>query len=178
MPREQIEATAKELGLTMETVFVPFSQSRNKGEKHQSLNWSVTIKRNGRDILPTDYSAGCAHCPAYKNPDKPARDYMIQFECEHGTKAQGVRWSSTPEAYGSRRDKIEPDFCDVLYSLSMDSDVIDASGFEEWASNFGYETDSRKAESIYRACLDIALKLRAALGEEGLAKLREACQDY
>ena len=30
----------------------------------------------------------------------------------------------------------------------------------------------------YRACLDIALKLRAAIGEDGLAKLREAAQDY
>jgi hypothetical protein len=60
----------------------------------------------------------------------------------------------------------------------MDSDVFNYSSFEEWASTFGYDADSRKGESIYRTCLDIALKLRNAIGEDGLQKLREACQDY
>lgn len=60
----------------------------------------------------------------------------------------------------------------------MDSDVLESSGFEEWASNFGYETDSRKADSIYRACLEIALKLKAVIGNDGLEQLRLAFQDY
>lgn len=52
------------LGLTVEAVFIPFSLSRNKGEKHRTLNWRVTLKRNGREIMTTDYSAGEGHCPA------------------------------------------------------------------------------------------------------------------
>lgn len=36
-PRERIERVARKLGLTMTAVFVPFSQSRNKDEKHPSL---------------------------------------------------------------------------------------------------------------------------------------------
>jgi hypothetical protein len=61
---------------------------------------------------------------------------------------------------------------------SRDSEVIDHPNFESWASEIGYDADSRKAESIYRACLEIALKLRSALGDRGLKELREACQDY
>jgi len=170
------------LGLTVESVFVPFSQSRNKGEKHPSLNWRVTILHNGREILTTDYSAGSAHCPSYKHNDRAETHHMIAWECENGFKASGVRWGSRPEAYGATRGNvaqaIKPDSLAVLASLAMDSDVLEARGFEDWASNFGYDTDSRKAESIYRTCLEIALKLRHALGDSGLQTLRTAFEGY
>jgi hypothetical protein len=73
---------------------------------------------------------------------------------------------------------IQPNALDVLHSLAMDSDVLDAGGFESWASDLGYDTDSRKAEQTYRACLDLALKLRAALGDSGLSDLRNAFEGY
>ena len=71
-----------------------------------------------------------------------------------------------------------PDIKDVLYSLILDSNVLNYPEFEEWASDCGYETDSRKAESIYRDCLKNALKMRGSLGESLLAQLSEAFQDY
>lgn len=179
---ETIEAAARELGLSMSAVFVPFSQSRNRGEKMPSLNWLVTIKRGERDVITTDYMAGSGHCPAYKKsaailgkPDSYPRRRAIERECETGL-------VHMPPTYGDRpretRDKILPSFAGVLYSLASDCDVLDAGGFEQWAADLGYDSDSRKAEGVYRACLDIALKFRAALGEDGLAKLREACQGY
>jgi hypothetical protein len=73
---------------------------------------------------------------------------------------------------------IMPDACDVLHSLLMDSEVLDSNSFESWASDFGYDPDSRKAESIYRACLEIGLKVRNGLGESIVAELRAAFQDY
>lgn len=177
----KIEAVAAELGLTMAAEFVPFSRSRNKGEKRPSLNWRVTILRNGREVITTDYGAGEGHCPAYKasvqelgNQNSIARDEAIRWECENGHNRReltsaGMAYKGTP---------ILPDLADVLASLAMDSDVIDCGTFEEWASNLGYDSDSRQAEAIYRACLEIALKLRNALGEDGLAKLREAASEY
>lgn len=56
--------------------------------------------------------------------------------------------------------------------------MLDSSTFEEWANEFGYDPDSRKAEVIYRACLEIALKLRNGLGEDRLRDLRELFTDY
>ncbi len=37
---------------------------------------------------------------------------------------------------------------------------------------------SRKAEAIYRACIETALQLRAGIGEAAMSALRDACQDY
>jgi hypothetical protein len=172
------QATVDKLGLTIKSQFVPFSQSRHAKEKFPSLNWKVTLLCNGREVLTTDYMAGSAHAPSYGHKDKPEQRHRVAFECEHGYRAQGVRWGSAPQAYGSHRDRIEPKALDVLHSLVMDSDVLDSGSFESWASDLGFDADSRKAESTYRACLDIALKLRAAIGDAGLTALREAFQDY
>jgi len=175
----EIRAAIESLGLTIESVFVPFSQSRNKAEKMPSLNWRVTLKRDGREVLTTDYMAGPAHCPAYKRKQRATerpndRREEIAHECETGKTARRA------QAHGAilSGKPILPDPLDVLYSLTMDSDVLDYGTFEEWAGSFGYEADSRKAESIYRACLEIALKLRNGVGDAGMARLREIFEDY
>jgi hypothetical protein len=185
-----IAATVSGLGLTVESVFVPFSQSRNKGEKQPSLNWRVTLQRNGRDIITTDYGAGSAHCPAYKQSvrrlgaqNSIMRQDAIRFECEEGYAANVFDNANSPNGYTVRRidakgARLEPNALDVIHSLLMDGGAIDEGSFEDWASNLGYETDSRKAEAMYRACVDIGLKLRNALGEAGLSELREAFSEY
>lgn len=163
-PKERIEAWAQDNAITLESEFVPFSKSRNAKEKHPSLNWKVTLQRNGHAILTTDYSAGMGHCPSYKSGFH-ATEEAIAWEVEHGTKYRDI----TP---------ILPDLADVLYSLALDASVLDAGSFEEWAEEFGYDTDSRAAEGLYRACLDIALKLRNGLGEAKLAELQEVTREY
>ena len=57
----------------------------------------------------------------------------------------------------------DPEPAEVLASAARD--YADARGltFEDWAGNLGYDTDSRKAEKIYDACLEMGEKL-AALG--------------
>jgi len=172
-PREMASDLIASIGLTVESEFVPFSQSRNKDADHKSLNWRVTIKRNGREILTTDYSAGLAHCPAYKDStlgrqDSVDRVRAIAQQCETGRNGKP----------GRPGEWIRPDSVDVLYSLVMDSNVIDSGGFESWAADYGYDPDSRKAESIYRQCLEHALKLRAWIGGDSLDALRGAFQDY
>jgi hypothetical protein len=174
----------------MTAQFVPWSQSLNKAEKHPSLNWIVTIYRTGlrpHAILTTDYCAGSAHAPSYKPTfgrrtlEDQERDRRVEWECEHGHSSIGVAYEGTAvRVYGGNNPAkaLAPNMRDVFASLATDSSVLDESSFEDWASSLGYETDSRKAEAIYRAYLDIALKLRNALGENGLTQLRDACQDY
>jgi len=59
----------------------------------------------------------------------------------------------------------------VLECLASDvSESLDY-GFEAWADESGYDTDSRKAEKIYKACLDMRASLLVLLGREGLADL-------
>lgn len=183
-PREKLESAIAALGLTVSAEFVPFSQSRNKAEKHRSLNWRVTLQRNGRDVMTTDYSAGIAHCPAYKRlgMNGLGRETMEQresivFETEKGRTAPRV-FSGRFTGSGIGGAPILPDSVDVVWSLAQDSDVLDYGSFEDWADTFGYDTDSRSAESTYRACLEIALKLRNAIGESGLESLRQAGENF
>lgn len=102
---------------------------------------------------------------AADNRDRIMRDEAITQEVETGRTG----------ALGAKIDP--PDMADVVASLVMDASVLDAGGFEEWANEYGYDTDSRSAEAIYRACLDITLRLRAGIGDDGLRALRDACQD-
>lgn len=176
-----IEAIEKH-GLTVETKFVPLSRSRNAaglGKDHEGkpsrdqlagycLNWTVTLKRDDRSILTTDYQAGIAHCPSYKQRITTDVVAAIKSECETGRLGK----------FGAHGYVEPPKAADIVHSLIVDSEVMDYATFEQWAAEFGYDPDSRKAESIYRACLDIALRLRAGLGDAAMAELREAFADY
>ena len=169
--KQTILDMAAKHGITMAVKFVPWSTSRNANEKRRSLNWKVTLSKGNSPILTTDYMAGEGHCPAYNDGYKPGtlrttvdRDNAIKAECETGKTKLGKA--------------ILPDMADVIHSLVSDADVINYPTYESWASEFGFDEDSRKGEATYRACLKIALKLRAALGENGLAELRESCEGY
>ena len=53
----------------------------------------------------------------------------------------------------------------VLYCLLSDASVEDARSFEEWASDLGYDPDSRTAERTYQTCLKQTQRLRTFLGD-------------
>lgn len=168
---DAIDAFMAEYRITMAAEFVPLSKSRNAASGRRSLNWKVAIATAGRAILVTDYMAGEGHTPAYKAAGwgrmSVATDEAIARECETGREA---RLNGMP---------ILPDIYDVLASLASDAQVIDAGGFKSWAADMGFNTrKGGEGETMYRACLDIALALRSGLGNDGLVALQTATQDY
>lgn len=195
-PTERIDAAVAELGLTLEYKFVPFSMSRNKHEKHKSLNWVVTLKRGNASFI-IDYSAGIGHCPSYRQMHPNGTERYRQNQCTDLEVETGFahRWNEGSMVVEKARrnltrqergngDVIRPTIplvpkaADVISSLVLDASVLDEPSFEAWADNLGYDKDSRSAEATYRACLDTALKLRAMIGDAGLRLLQDACQDY
>jgi len=57
---------------------------------------------------------------------------------------------------------------DVMSCLLLDASGVDqARDFEDWASDYGYDTDSRKAEKIYNDCRESAEDLDAFLYDGG-----------
>jgi hypothetical protein len=64
-----------------------------------------------------------------------------------------------------------PAAADVFDCLVSDADAIDFDTFEDWAREYGYDTDSRKAERDYHACRKTADQLLTFLG--GAVKLQE-----
>jgi len=172
------EETATEFadsqGLEYSATFVPLSQSRNSGNPNLTLNWRITISK-GQASITTDYQQGIAHLPGYKfvfgRRVSVDEHKEIARACEEGDyyKHGGIYADS-------KRRKIEPPkLVDVMFSLVMDSSAIDAGCFEEWASEFGYDTDSISARDTYDQCIAIALKLRQIID---LDEAREAFQDY
>jgi hypothetical protein len=188
---EQIAEVIDSLGLTMEAKFVPYSRSRHAKPSPKlddlHLNWEVTIKHKGQEVLTTDYSAGIAHSPAYKDPKSRIQSGSggfsqwgfdrVRWECENGLETRSDEGDGGI-FYGMRWKRIMPDIAHVLACLLMDAEAIDYPTFEEWANNMGYNADSRKAEAIYRECVEHGLKLRAGVGEDGLKRLKGAFQDY
>lgn len=201
---ERIDAFMLKHGLAVQSAFIPLSKSRNapdpkaadkdKRKGWRSLNWRVTLLKDGREILSTDYSAGEARAPAYKRYPETATggrgwrrpiehqaclDAELETGFEHKPALSG--WGDAVKIKGANNKpkEIKPDPRDVFYSIASDCDVINNySGFEDWATSLGFDPDSRKAESIYRQCLEMGLKVRAHLGEPAFSQMFDAIQDY
>jgi len=168
-------------GVSYSAKFVPQSQSRNKDDTRPSLNWRVTVAK-GNVRLETDYMQGCAHIPHYSHAFAKFAIYndAVREACEKGKSRIVPAKSAYDAAQGDRAVPIvrkipAPEFADVLYCLVLDAEVLEYSSFDEWAEAFGFDTDSRKAERAYSACLETALKLRHIVD---LDEAREAFQDY
>ena len=191
-PSAALIAIAEAEGLTLATTFVPFSQSRNAkpgvdGKVWKSLNWSVTLSKKGREIITTDYAQGAGHCPAMKMSKEAieasarilsrrsasARDILIDHEIETGRIGRARSFGGV----SSGNAITPPGIDDILASLALDAGAVDYADFDQWASEYGYEPDSRKAFRTYKACLDVGLKLRAGLGETIFNRVRELASE-
>lgn len=65
-----------------------------------------------------------------------------------------------------------PDLPEVLDSLASDAAGFENNqDFEEWAREYGYDTDSRKAEKIFRLIETQSNKLKLFLGDAAYKKL-------
>lgn len=77
------------------------------------------------------------------------------------------RTLTTPYKMGTGHMGNAPDVETVLDSLCSDaSSVVNADSFEDWAADFGYDADSRRAEKLYQECVKQTDKLRAFLGDD------------
>lgn len=177
---KQIEAYLNSIGLQHNIVFIPQSRSRNAG-KEPCINWSVCLwkSNNDKNKMLTDYQQGVGHLPKWNSPVKNEYDTKLKYSCmlraiETGKVHRIVNDTPVP----TNTKLTPPSVVDVIYSLIMDSDVLDYAGFELWANNLGFDTDSRKAETIYNICINNTLKLKSILGQEALDKLKDLYQDY
>ena len=185
--KADIEALAESLDLWVDVEFVPLSRSRNAKEKRPTVNWRYRLYRGKRPVNvhgsalahemsklrpidEGDYSQGVGHLKGPKGFNFMGRTVddqeAIRGACETGR----ARFESD---FIHKVFAVPPTLVDILGSLCMDASAIDEGSFENWADSLGYDRDSRKGEAIYRACVDTALRLRAAIGDEALTKLRD-----
>lgn len=166
--------------------FVPHSLSRNK-DSDPCLNWKIALRSNNVALYTTDYSAGIGHIPGNLNYQRSKTidgAHQIRLICESG-KASEFNNGHVSLSYDVHKwlglnrwqGVLEPDFTNVWFSLTCDADALNYINFEDWASCFGYDEDSRKAEQLYIACSEIARAMYSLFGND-LPKLQEIFQGY
>lgn len=179
--------TLKEYGVELRSEFVPWSKSRNFKDNarldERSLNYKITVYVDGREILRSDYMCGLAHAPSWGqwDPAKHGCKYSlchaayVEYETEHG-KTTNI----DPISLLSRKPykPIPVNLVSAFWCILMDAQAVNYSSFEDWADEYGYDTDSRKAEKMYRDCLETGLKLRNALRETRWNDLLTLFEDY
>lgn len=72
---------------------------------------------------------------------------------------------------------VPPDNAGILYGLALDSSALEYS-FEDWCSEYGYDSDSRKAHATYEACIDNARKMLKCFSKQSIQNIQEILQDY
>lgn len=112
--------------------------------------------------------------PAAANPNMTGED---SADMNHWTVTlfDGERRSNMtiPFSMGSGHNGAEPELADVLDCLASDAAGYENSGasFEEWAGEYGYDTDSRRAEATFRAIAGQSEQLAAFLGQDAYKAL-------
>jgi hypothetical protein len=163
----KLERTIANLGLTYTAEFIPQKFSRNADDKQPSINWRITIS-NGKNFITTDYTQGIGHIPTV------AKSYK-HFNRENELLASSTGTYNTSATLHWRNPKKlpTPNLINVLYSLTLDSDVCDYCGFEEWANNYGYNSDSISHRSIYEKCIIVSKQFRKIVDLPYMRKLFE-----
>ena len=186
--------TKPEIGnLTLEVIDGPVGDLR---ENWPCVAYTVALRDGDREIWRGSYRLGIGHVkPAgLQSPFTPWPRDMAEGE-KRDLEHLSWQWAANPGLVYQERpnllnqakvaailakiQKVTPDVHDVLHSLLSDGSAwFDAQSFEDWAGDFGYDSDSRKAEAVYRECLETGRKLTSALGAERVAELRSVFQDY
>jgi hypothetical protein len=89
----------------------------------------------------------------------------------------GLATHIIPFSMGSAYKGKRPEVADVLSCLASDASGADQD-FESWASDLGYDTDSRKAESIYNTCVEQTEILKRFLGDDLFQELVYEVEPY
>ena len=143
----------------------------------------VTFKNNKGKLAGFEYKTGIGH---RMNP--PAKNTFSTLSHEQtkerkilseviGKNPLIVAKHATSKRPVSQEWVTLPTQASVLYGLILDASANDES-FTDWCDNYGYDSDSIKAQGIYNACIDNAKKLNEVFSRNQLDKISELLEDY
>ena len=163
--RTQVEKILSNVGVTFAAKFIG-ATTRDKWECDE---WRCTFDKGGA-AESFEFFTGIGH-------RKPNPSPMAQASARSLAKVSKrmIAWHDHYKRWPDIAQAPHP--ADVLTSLVLDSSAIGQS-FESWCSDFGYDSDSRKAEGIYRACQQNADKFARVFDHVAREALTEALQDY
>lgn len=170
--REAVTALLSANGITYHAAFVPQSLSRNSAEKARTLNWRCTFTRKGAPAFAIDYQQGVGHIPKMLGNPSPGELAGNEYEA-----AERGRYQVYAHSSWQTKALPPPHPADVISSVLLDGRAADMS-FDDWAGEFGYDTDSRKAEQIYYDCVRHGRAAVALFGRPLLAQFEPLFTEY
>jgi hypothetical protein len=158
----RLQSLLDSLGVTLSLAFLGYQPetAKPKAERWPHFAWRVTLQR-GVESYSSDYRTGIGHAkPMSPNANLNGLTYS----------AAETKW------YNNVKNVNKPTSADIVYSLISDAQS-GSDTFEDFCSNLGYDTDSRKAFDTYLACQG-ALNGMRRLFREHFDAVAEAAQDY
>lgn len=122
--------------------------------------WRITLER-GNKKESFEYFTGTGH-----RVSKVTMPDIIRKSPRSVATASWIKENVKPHT---------PQVAGVIYAMLMDTSAAEQS-FANWCADFGYDTDSRKAFSVYEACqknADKLFKLFTLVERDHLSKLLE-----
>lgn len=171
----------KQLGFSLESVSEPVGIV---SDGWQCIRYWVTLAYKGKTVLQTEYSLGIGHVKLQKHVlwwslTEEERGFLEAWQGKPNANFQNKELQARIAGKLAKAQKVTPSLESVVHSLLLDGQpYFNNESFEEWAANFGYDTDSRKAESTYRTCMEIGRKIKAAVPNDVIEKAQEILQDY
>lgn len=162
----------------------PFPQER---DEFYSITFNVKVTFKEKSIYGKTYSLGIG----YVDPKKCRSSEMARNPFSEDELGMLYSWQNNPHASFKNKalqcqvaaklaieQKLKPKLDEVLHSLMLDAECFfNAQSFEEWAGDYGYDPDSRKAEAIYRECDSIGRRIAAVVPKDVLEQVREIVSD-
>jgi hypothetical protein len=110
--------------------------------------------------------------PVRRNPHMSGDQLPRNFECTITMRGRGYHEPMTVYFSQGSAHKKRPTLAEVLDCLASEASGVDnARSFEDWAGEYGYDTDSCKAERTYHICEKQAQDLKALLSQDAYNQL-------
>lgn len=146
------------------------------------IEYTVQIMHRHKPVWTGEYRLGVGHV-------KPGKGmpFSVQYRLTASEESLLMTWQSKPRAQFLNKQlwadtaaklakiqKVTPTLNDVCSSLLMDGAAFfDGQRFEDWASDFGYSSDSIKAKETFETCDKIGREFARALSRDQVEGLRE-----
>jgi len=175
---EEIQKLYDSFGLTC-AVSSPAGKTINIGTHKDDwphVEFTLTYEKAGQKFsMPYSMGVGLfklpARTPFWMNEDQQNMLYNIQ-QNPRGQWKNKKLWAETI-AEVARQTKQGPKPAEVLAAYCADGLEAQESAFENWAGNFGYDVDSRKAEKIYNQCREQYFNVIRLIGQENVERMAE-----
>jgi hypothetical protein len=173
--------TPEQAGLSLSVIAGPTGALR---EDWPCISYRVAIHDSRRrEVWSGDYHLGTGHVKF--RGKRPVNLSLTEASiAEHLALGKTIRPEYRKEqaetaAKFAKVQGVTPKLNDVAHSILSDGAAFfDGQRFEDWAADFGYDPDSRKAEAVFKACDDTGRQLARAFSRDTLDGLREWASNY